>query len=186
MGSSRWAATMTDVCLVTAVAIAYAAGKSPAPVQEIVRAKQFQLVDQAGTVRALLATSKRGDPRLVLSNREGMARALLGVEPDGTPEVVLLDRGGSQRVLLGVDHPVEGSPQEVPELLFSDEGHRQRAELSLGLDGAPRLVLSDHSGAKRAVLGASRADAAPGGAMEASEFSLVLSDKDHKVLWRVP
>lgn len=81
---------------------------------------------------------------------------------------------------------MEGSPQEIPELLLSDEGHRQRVELGLRPDGAPRLALSDRSGAERVVLGAGRTDTAAGGAMETSEFSFVLSDKDHRVLWRAP
>ena len=54
MKRSRWAVVVVAVCLVvTVAAVAYAAGKATAvPVQEVVRARRFEVVDSAGKVVA--------------------------------------------------------------------------------------------------------------------------------------
>ena len=49
---ARWAVLVVVVCLVvTALAIVYAGGKRGVPVQKVVRARRFELVDAARKVR---------------------------------------------------------------------------------------------------------------------------------------
>jgi len=158
MTRAKWAMVIVAVCLVvTAVAIAYAAGKSAVPVQEVVRAQKFELVDAKGKLRGVLSVLSDGSPQLALFDAKGRPRAGL---------VVLSDR--------------------LPALLLGDE-KGYRARLMLDADGSPGLVLSDEQGNTRAVVGVTNLETARTGATQkTAESSLMLFDKEGKVLWQEP
>ena len=62
-----------------------------------------------------------------------------------------------------------------------------RAKLQLDDDGSPRLELLDANSRARAVLGPTVLETIrTGESIERPESSLVLFDKDGKVLWRAP
>ena len=93
----------------------------------------------------------------------------------------LVDAAGKLRALLWL--PLSGAPG----LDLLDGTGAMRASLSLSPDGSPKLDLSDATGKRRAVLGAANLEAAKTGEeTKRSESSLVLFDKDGKVIWQAP
>jgi hypothetical protein len=77
-------------------------------VQEVVRAKRFEVVDDQGRSRALLSVLPDGSPGLTLYDGAGKQRAGLGLLPDGTPRLALHDAAGKQRA--GLTVLPDGSP----------------------------------------------------------------------------
>ena len=68
-----------------------------------------------------------------------------------------------------------------------DSRGKLRAMLSMMPDGRPVLSLHDKDGRIRAVLGATELEAIrTGESTKTAESSLVLFDKDGKVMWRAP
>jgi hypothetical protein len=66
----KWTIVVVALCVVvTAVAVACAAGRTSAP--EVLRAQHFELVDVAGRVRAELGFWPDGSPGLVLYDERG-------------------------------------------------------------------------------------------------------------------
>jgi len=201
MGKGRWAALGVVVCLVvTVAAVAYAAGQAKAvPVAEVVRARRFELVDADGKERAVLRIAAEGTPMLVLWDNNGKVSAGLGLGPDGSPNLALVDANGKGSVLLSSSSLVlfDGNRRyrvtlgltsnNAPSLSFWGEKGEARAVLSLNPDSGPSLELYDEKGKSRAALGATDLEAARTGTVEKRpESSLVLFDKEGKVLWQAP
>lgn len=76
------------------------AQKGPQP-EKVLQAERFEVVDQAGKVRAVLAVADSGALGLTLADQAGKTRAILGTLSDGTPHLGFLDRTGKARALLG-------------------------------------------------------------------------------------
>lgn len=171
MSKSKWAVVFAGLCLVpAAVAIAYAAGaQAAAPVQEVVRAKCFELVNNEGEERAKLDLTLDGSPslsmcdetgrvRLILqcSNTHGLSlqmfdrdvtpRLALSLFEDGRPEIRLLDSKGMDRVLLTVE---SDGPARLDLLDNAGEVH---ATLGVLPDGSSMLVFRDESNRPRVSL----------------------------------
>ncbi len=128
----------------------------PKAVPKVVEAERFVLRDTRGKIRAALDTVASGGLALSLADENGKARAGLGVAADGTPGLFLTDQNG-----------------------------KTRAELSVGTSG-PSLVLRDEN-RDRAVLGHTALETKAIGTVEQRPASsLVLFDKNGKVIWRVP
>ena len=100
MGRAKWAVVMAALCLVVAiVAMAYAAGQAKAvPVQEVVRARRFELVDDNGRVRAALQFTIGGWSK---PGTEGKTKE--EIEREEIPQLVLFDERGTKRADLNVD-----------------------------------------------------------------------------------
>ena len=79
------------------------------------------------------------------------------------------------------------NPDGSPSLDLRDAAGKTRADLSLYPDGTPALDLSDAAGKVRAVLGITSTEVVrTGEERRRSESSLVLFDKDGKVIWQAP
>lgn len=117
MSRGKWEIAAVAACVVvTVAAVAYAVGKAQgASVQEVVKAKTFEVLDSAGNERAVLATAPDGFPLLSLDDKDGKARARLAVLPDGRSALTVLDRNGKLRVSLAVQ------PDGSPELALLDD-----------------------------------------------------------------
>lgn len=117
----------------------------------------------------------------ILRDGTGKERATMRVSPDGSPSLGLVDKDGKKRValLLGADG--------LPNLWLWDKNGKERAGLELLADGLPRLALRDEKERRRAVLGHTELEHTRTGTVEQQPASsLVLFDKDEKVLWRAP
>ena len=64
-------------------------------VQDVVRAKKFQVVDDQGKKRAALGLSDDGGPALLLYDADGKKRAGLFLASDGSPSLSLYRKGGT-------------------------------------------------------------------------------------------
>jgi len=116
------------------------------PVQDTVRAKRFEVVDDAGETRIVLAVAADGSPRLAFYDENGKPRVGLIVLPDGNSGLDFFDQNGKIRAMLGV------LPDGSLALDFNDENGKLRAALGLDADGRPGLTLYDQDGNGRAGL----------------------------------
>ena len=89
------------LCLLAVGAVGYEAGKAKraVPVQEVVRANRFEVMDGEGRVRAIVGMSGM-DPVVYLMGREGKLRADLSMALDGSMSMKLRDRDGMSRAVL--------------------------------------------------------------------------------------
>jgi hypothetical protein len=173
----------------------------PKAVPKVVEAERFVLRDTKGKILATLIEAL-GTPALVLFDQNGKARAGLTVLPDGRPGLSLYDQNEKKRAGLTV------VGDGTPSLALSDQNEKVRAGLGVLADGAPGLFLSDQNekvraglmvdtsgpslvlrdeNRNRAVLGHAALEATATGTVEQRPASsLVLFDKDGKVIWKAP
>lgn len=172
------------------------------PVAEEVRSRKLVVVDEQGTERASLddlglrIADEQGKGQAVIGPDAMLLRTLLWIGDEqgrivefNAMGVAFFDGRGKRRARVGV-----GLRDDAPHLVLFDAQENPRASLSLKGDGAPGLDLLDAQGKARAALGV-LPDGVPGlgladaqGKVRAGlrESSLVLFDKDGKVLWRAP
>lgn len=147
-----------------------AAAQAADAVPDVVRAKRFELVDDTGKMRALLAMHPDGSPGLWLLDTAGKARGGLFVATDGRPTLSLYDAAGEPLAMLGV------LPDGSWGLWLVDATGTPRAALGVRPNGTSGLALSDAAGEARALL-ATSADGSP---------DLQLRDAAGQVLWKAP
>jgi len=162
------------------------------------------LYDQNGKARAGLSLLADGSPGLVLADQNGKERATLIVLADGSPSLSLADQNGKTRA--GLSLLADGLP--LPSLVLADQNEKSRAVLTVGADGSPHLGLFDQNekpradlsvgtsgpslvlldeNRNRAVLGHTALEGKATGTVEQRPASsLVLFDRDGKVIWRAP
>ena len=140
-------------------------GPGPAPVLDNVRARRFELVDESGTVRAILGTQpEHGAPGFLVSDGQGRPRIAIHVTPDDSPSLDLLDPSGTPRLHVGLDAAgapsvtLFGGAPRAAQALFSvtEEGSallrlaqpdgKTRLFCSIQPDGTPYLSLMDRDG----------------------------------------
>ncbi len=180
MRAARWAVLVAAVSLVVAVAaVAYAAGKAKAvPVAQVVRARRFELVDERGRVRAELAFSSGWGDGLILRDVTGKVTAKLSLGGSGAGSLFMQSadsggRGGMTVVAPGFVSLVGGQPAKGIDLAG---GSVTLSEIVPG--EGPK---------SRAVLGEVALEGVRSGDVEQRSLSsLVLFDKEGKVLWRAP
>jgi hypothetical protein len=160
--------------LLATVAIA-TLGQTPAPgVPKVIQAERFLLLDASGAVRGELGITDAGVPRLIV-RQPGAAgdAAFAELHPAG---LALHDGNGLPYLWMGASG----------FSLYS--GNTQaRITMRIGDESGPLLSFSDESGATRAALGRTRRPEERVGIVEKPPaFSLVLLDKDGKIIWEMP
>jgi hypothetical protein len=147
--------TLALSCLVTLVLTGQAA---PRAVPRLVEAEQFILRDTGGKVRATLGTVN-GTTGLALLDRNQKERLLMWVDAEGeAPSIVAYDTSNKRRLVFGLspqNKPMMGVYGERGEpsimiapdhMLLADKAGQIRAQLSLGSEGEPSLVLYGNDG----------------------------------------
>jgi hypothetical protein len=86
---------------------------------DVVRAREFQLVDQAGHPLALLAFSATGRPHLAMLNHSNTQIVWLGISDDSG--LAVHDVDGKTRLILSLDQSGK------PSLVMRDRPHRIRS-----------------------------------------------------------
>jgi len=99
-------------------AIPAARAKGVAAVPKTVRAREFVLVDERGTMRAMLGMG--GEPVLILADEKGLTRAMLTVNANGGGSLFLHDKNNRTRI--GLSAGEKGSM-----LFLNDENENHRA-----------------------------------------------------------
>jgi hypothetical protein len=165
--------------LLATVAIA-TLGQTPAPgVPKVIQAERFLLLDASGTIRGELGITDAGMPRLILRQLGAVDEASFAeLHPAGLAL-----------------HEGKGLPylSMAPSGFSLYSGNTQaRITMRIGDESGPLLSFSDESGATRAALGRTRRQEERGGSLErlptysSASYSLVLLDKDGKVIWETP
>jgi hypothetical protein len=173
--------------------------------REAVKAKEFLLVDEAGTVRARLhvkATAPNGAV-LLLSDPDSNSTAEFGIM-NHAPQISLSDKKGSKRIFLGF------APDKEEQAFLKLSGKNGNSEVQLsaqaehpsglflyGKDGAIRSQLSigndrptfyffDKQGDARLSMGVTNIPSPDGSETKTSESTIYLFGPDGKPLWRAP
>jgi hypothetical protein len=161
---------------------ARAKSRVAAAVSEVVGSKRFELVDSAGSSRGAMGLNADGSPGLWLEDRNGKARITLAssARAEGQPVLQLSDNDGKVRIAATVNK------DGLPGLTLADKDAQARVGMMIvDADGNPALAVSDREGRLCAVLGvASLGKTRAGSAKQTAESSLVLFDKEGKVLWQ--
>lgn len=148
----------------------------------IIKAEGFGLVDAAGVPRGGLFTFQDGSVGLGLQGKDGKTGAQLLVTADDSPFLTFTGKNRNVRISLGVE-----SERDIASLRFSAPSGKESAALFSTPDGSVGLSLSDKEGRERAVLGHTALERTRTGAVEqTAASSLVLFDKEGKVLWKAP
>jgi hypothetical protein len=144
--------------------------------KKTVEANEFILRDANGNLRAALGVDKDGTG-LFLWDAAGKIRAALEVVAD-EPQLVLYDSAGKQSAALSIY-------KGVPGLGLFDSAGNPRATLDVGADG-PGLTLSDQEGFEATIGTTDLGTTRTGESHKTSAASVVLFDKDKKVIWQAP
>lgn len=136
----------------------------------MLRAEQFELVDNSGSKRAVLKVTARGMADLMMFDGSGRDRAEFRVAQDGGASVGFYDEHGSRRVLVG--EATQGrngiaiygsngdqlagltatSDNQVNLTLYDPNTGRARVGIGVAANGSPAVVLFDQKGNDRAEL----------------------------------
>jgi hypothetical protein len=193
------AAALAALGLIAAAALTGPWLAGAAKTQDLIQARKFELVDDSGTVLAMLSADSDG-ANLILGDKAGKARAVLSTLGD-LAGLAFRDRVGQVRMALFADG-------DGTNLALSDTAGKPRVMLAAGGDGAG-LVLSDTAGKSRAALAAIGDRAAlelhdqagkpravlgnydlenpmTGSTEHRAVSSLVLLDEKGGVLWKAP
>jgi hypothetical protein len=130
------------------------AGAGGAELAKTIAARQFELRDESGTLRAALAMRPDGTPGLALLDAKGRLRLSLDLAADGAPGVHLHDPAGALRAAVAV------RPDGTPGVALFDEQGAIRASMDLGADRASGVHVYDGTGMLRGAL-ALRPDGTP-------------------------
>ncbi len=117
-------------------------------VEDVVKAKTLEIVDNTGATRVLLTTLDSGQPSLTFVDKDGNFRAWLFLGDNGSPNLVLadnprfalMDEAGGIRSVQRLDDA------GTPVLSMMDGSGRVRSMLGLAADGSPVFELYDASG----------------------------------------
>lgn len=123
--------------LATGALILILSAASPPTVQDVVRARAFEVVDVDGNKRGEFCMRPGGGIGIVLSEADGTMRAGISMLADGTPMLYLSDSRGKIRAGICVLDDGE------PTMAFSDSAGKSRITLTLLAGGAPMFELSD-------------------------------------------
>ena len=156
---------LINVLFMTQISVAQV-GKAP---EKVISAQEFRLVNASGKTRATFAVGALGGVTLNFFDVENKSRAVLGLSANGSPSLKL-SVGGA--------------------LELRDERDRVRSKIVMLSDGSPSIRLFDEVGNSRAIIGSINLEnpetARIGSLEKRPESSLVLLDKDKKVIWSAP
>lgn len=126
---------------------------------KIIEAEGFRLVDATGKIRAVFELGPDGTVGLHLGDKDGKLRARLAVEGNGT---------------VGLD--------------LKNERSESHAVFNVSAAGSPSLILTGKNGRVGALLGEStlQINSDAGITEERPAGSLILLNKEGKVVWRAP
>lgn len=188
------------------VAAALSAIYATRPLPRVVRAREFEVVDNSGDVRARLS-GDWNEPTVGLFDTHGRARAMMSVLPNGSPAIVLSDAQSNPRAVIGVNpggapgitlYDAQGNgktratmgvnPDGSPVIGVYDAQGIPRATMQVNPDGLPMISLDDARGYSMDLGSTATEDATTGEMQQSSAASIVMfgNDKQHHVIWHAP
>jgi len=150
-------------------------------------AEQFVLKDPQGLVRARLGVSGRATT-LNFYDAAGVLRQSLMVGANGIPGLSLFDAAGNQTVSLanGEAGPSLGLQEGAGRLLSVEQLIKQPGIVLHVAKDEMGLIIEDREGFSAVVGNADLVSLRTGERQQTSVASVVLFDKDKKVLWSAP
>ena len=136
-------------------------------VLDVVRAKSFRLVNDAGQTRAELSLNRGGDPVLLMNGRNGEPVLELYEDHDEGVRILLNDHQGNFRLVLAAgddgaslnmlyenNNPAFEILQEQNSghFMFWHQGNPVQLEVRVRDDGTPSLVMAERDGGRRFVI----------------------------------
>jgi hypothetical protein len=118
---------------------------------EIIRARKFELVDEAGNMRAAMGPGPRGAAGVQFYDKQGTPKIEMSVSEDGSGSLTLRDKSGNITASTFTDDPRisltyidQGSEESwgVEMSIIGKEGEFQAPGVTLAKDGQPRLYVS--------------------------------------------
>ena len=122
-------------------------GGGGASVADVISAKSFRLVNDAGQTRAELSLDQAGNPMLIMNDRSGNRRFRIFQGENGQQRLVISDRGGNIRLYIGE------SDDGRPMLFTIDSNGKRRFAIYQDEGGQQRLVINDQNGDARLSVG---------------------------------
>ncbi len=154
--------------------------KAPAK-PRVVEAEAFVLKDKGGKIRGSWNVFPDGTTSLALNDKDEKLRGSWNVFPDGSTVLVLTDKDEKLRGNWGVF--ADGSTS----LTLSDKDEKIRGSWSVHENGSTSMTIWDKSNRPRATLGSTSFVTTDAGTQtKTPEWSLVLFDKNGKVLFQAP
>lgn len=118
------------------------------PEAPMVRTQSLQIVDEAGTVRASIAT-RDGTVRFMQTDANGKLRVGMAVGAQGRPALVFFDERSAARIELGL------GDEDRPSLTLADERESPRVTTGIQPGGHGGIWAYDAECKLRAALGSS-------------------------------
>ena len=118
-------------------------GSDDGEVQDVLKVRRLEVVDQNNVPRAVLHVRDGGRPSIALIDDQGVIRSWLFLSADGSPNLVMVDNPRlalmDQNNEIRAAHHLDADGQ--PVILLSDATGQVRSELLLGEDGSPSIRL---------------------------------------------
>jgi hypothetical protein len=170
---------MKKIGIVTVVFASVLFISGQAKTNKVIEANEFHLVDGAGKVRGTFVTNNDGQTLLRLSDSTGQVVANFGTGTQGSS--LFLGSTNSKQQIVFVNPGIKG----IPTLQMSGSGGN--LEVTLDRDsGGPSLTIEDSDGYSSALGRSDLVLTKTGKKEQTPAASLVLFDKDKKVLWSAP
>lgn len=175
---NRWLKRGGAVLLASLALMGVMGQAMPKSVPKVIEAGSIILRDANGSVRGLLQVQS-SEMSLSFTDDKGTTRALLSINATGS-FLTLLHPNGKGQVGLHADTGLGTG------VVLWDQDHKQRVRLDVDSSG-PAVVLLDENTKVRAVLGHSELETTTTGTVvHRPASSLVLFDKNGKVLREIP
>jgi len=154
------------------------------PELRVIMAREINLLGLDRKPRIKLAVDQNGEPGLHYYDEKGRYRAGFSVG-QGTPSLTMRDKSGL-RLQIGLMKLIS-TGDEWPTILLMDKKGVERAILTLDIEGRPHLALKNAKGDNRVFIGCGDLKYSQTDAIGKGPFSsLVLFDKQGKVIWQAP
>ena len=117
-------------------------------VEDVLKVRRLEVVDQNDVPRAVLHILDDGRPSIVLIDDRGVIRSWLFLSDDGSPNLVMVDN--PRLALMDQNNEIRAAQHldsnGEPVISLHDGTGDVRSELRLGVDGSPSIRLFDEEG----------------------------------------
>lgn len=141
----------------------------------------IEVDDAQGVPRVAMMTNASGAPSVNVFNEQGHEIASLGSSNLGGGDVAVEDSQGQTRAIIGATDSLGGS-----DFWLYDASGNRRAAMTVSASGAPAIQLSDARGFNMYMGSTSMESPTTGVKQQTSAASIVMSGKDHHVIWQAP
>jgi hypothetical protein len=159
------------------------------PIPRKITAHEFDVVDDSGAVRVRMGVRSHGESFIDVNDPQGVVRVAMTMDPlTDFSDVRLADGRGLTRAEMALWlSPAAQPPLDVgPSLVLADARGLVRARVAVSTSGAPSILLNDAQGFSALLGSTATENPKTGETQQTSAASIVMSGKDHSVIWQAP